>query len=447
MNQSWIRFLPDFIRIKVEGRHVLQKTVGNTFWLLADNITRMGVGLLVGVWIARYLGPKQFGILNYSIAFVALFSTFATLGLDSIVVRNLVRNPSCKDEILASASALKLAGGLVTVLLAIGTILMLRPEDTLVHWMVGIIAVGTVFQSLDTIDFWFQSRVESQYTVYAKNGSFLIISGIKIILLLLSAPLIAFAWAGLAEIILGSIGLMMVYRLKGNDMKVWRATVVRAKSLLTDSWPLIFSGVAISIQAYIDQVMLGEMVGDTEVGQYSAALRIISVFGFVPMIIQSSAAPAITEAKNIDEELYYDRLLNLYRLMVIMFIVVSVPIFFLGKYIIIKLYGSQYEAAGILLSLFALRLFFTNFGVAKNLFITNENLFRYSLFTAVIGSIINIVLNYLLIPKYASIGAIWAMIASFFVTIFFVDVFFGEVRRNLWLMMKAIISPWKLALR
>jgi PST family polysaccharide transporter len=295
----WIRFLPEIFRTKFEGRHVLQKTVGNTFWLLADNIIRMGVGLLVGVWIARYLGPTQFGILNYSIAFVALFSTFATLGLDSIVVRNLVRDPACKDEILASAGALKLAGGLATVLLAVGSILVLRPEDTLVHWMVGIIAAGTVFQSLDTIDFWFQSRIESQYTVYAKNSAFLIISVIKIILLLLSAPLIAFAWAGLVEIVLGSIGLLVVYRQKGYDIKAWRARAALAKSLLTDSWPLIFSGVAISIQAYIDQVMLGEMVGDAEVGQYSAALRIISVFGFIPMIIQSSVAPAITEAREI----------------------------------------------------------------------------------------------------------------------------------------------------
>lgn len=443
MDQSFIKYLPLFIRTRIEGRHFLQKTVGNTVWLFADNVIRMGVGLFVGVWVARYLGPEKFGILNYSIAFVALFSTFATLGLDSIVVRNIVRDPSCKEETLASAFVLKLVGGLVTLLLAIGTILLLRPEDNLVHWMVGIIAAGTVFQALDTIDFWFQSQIESQYAVYAKNSAFLIISGIKIILLLLSAPLIAFAWAGLAEIVLGSIGLMMVYRIRGNHVKAWRATVARAKSLLTDSWPLIFSGVAISIQAYIDQVMLGEMVGDAEVGQYSAALRIIAVFGFVPMIIQSSAAPAITEAKKMDEALYYDRLLNLYRLMVILFLVVSVPIFFFGKYIIVKLYGSQYEAAGILLSLFAVRLFFTNFGVAKSLFIANENLFRYSLFTAVIGSIINIVLNYLLIPHYASIGAIWAMIASFFVTIFAIDVFYSEVRKNLKTMVRAMVSPWR----
>ena len=77
------------MRQNVEGRGNLQKLIGNTGWLFADRILRLGVGLWVGIWTARYLGPEQFGLFNYSIAFVALFSVFATLGLDGIVVDSI----------------------------------------------------------------------------------------------------------------------------------------------------------------------------------------------------------------------------------------------------------------------------------------------------------------------------------------------------------------------
>lgn len=100
--------------------------------------------------------------------------------------------------------------------------------------------------------------------------------------------------------------------------------------------------------------------------------------------------------------------------------------------------------AGYLLSLFAIRLFFTNMGVAKSSFITNEGLFKYALVTSVIGAVLNIGMNYLLIPSYQSIGAIWAMIGSFFVSIFLVDLFFKEARPNFNWMMTGIFSFWKL---
>jgi O-antigen/teichoic acid export membrane protein len=132
--------------------------------------------------------------------------------------------------------------------------------------------------------------------------------------------------------------------------------------------------------------------------------------------------------------------------MFLLFVVTAIPIFLFSKKVVVLVYGEEYHAAGLLLSLFAIRLFFANMGVAKSLFITNENLFRYSLLTAVTGSVINVVLNYILIPKYASVGAIWSMIASFFVTIFFIDLFYADVRKNLKVMVKGILTPWKFKL-
>jgi len=184
MNQRWTRYLPSFLRAKVEGKAYLQNVISNTGWQFADNILRMGIGLAIGIWVARYLGPEQFGLFSYALAFVSLFTAFATLGLEDIVVRDIVHDPSCKDETLGSAFFLKLIGGVVCFLAALGTILILRPEDGLNHWLVGIIAAGVIFQSFYVIEDWFNSQVQAKYVVFARNAAFLSCSILKVFLIM-----------------------------------------------------------------------------------------------------------------------------------------------------------------------------------------------------------------------------------------------------------------------
>jgi O-antigen/teichoic acid export membrane protein len=190
--------------------------------------------------------------------------------------------------------------------------------------------------------------------------------------------------------------------------------------------------------------MLGNMLNNYEVGQYSVALKFIEIFGFVPVILMSTFTPAISKAKISGESLYESRLQNLYRLMFIMFLVVGIPIYYFAEDVITLLYGMEYQPAGYLLSLFALRLFFSNMGVGKSIFIVNESLFKYSLLTVVVGAIANIAFNYFLIPLYASAGSILASMLSFIVSIFLIDFFFERARKNQKLMWRGIFSFWKL---
>ena len=162
----------------------------------------MSVGLFVGVWIARYLGPEQFGILSYAQAFVALFSALATLGLDSIVIRDIVREPQYKDMLLGTAFILKLSGGIIAISIAFCSVLLTNPDDVQLQLMVMIISSSIIFQSFNTIDFWFRAEMLSKYTAYSNILGLIIISLIKIYLIITSAPLIAFVWAGVGEIII-----------------------------------------------------------------------------------------------------------------------------------------------------------------------------------------------------------------------------------------------------
>jgi polysaccharide transporter, PST family len=415
MNQLGIKSLLLFIKSSLNRRPNLRRIVANIGWLSVDRILRMGVGLIVSVWVARYLGPEQYGAFNFAIAFVALFGAFASLGLDGIVIRNIVHEPERKYEILSSAFILKLSGGVVAFLICLVVIIFMRPAESQTQWLVGIIAAGMIFQSFDVIDLWFQSQVHSNYTVIAKNSAFFVLSLVKVVLILDNAPLIAFAWTYLAEIALGAAGLILFYGLK-QSFKSWRPNINIARNLLTDCWPLILSGTAVLIYMKIDMVMLGGMVGDKAVGIYAAATRISEVWYFIPVIIYSSLYPSILKTKKISEELYYSRLQKLFDLMSGLSFVIAIPITFLSNVIINAFYKTSYAGAGTILAIHIWAVPFVFLGVAQTSWDLAENLTGLALKRALIGALTNILLNFVLIPRYSGVGAAVSTVVAYAVS-------------------------------
>ncbi len=197
----------------------LRSILGNTGWLMADRVVRMGMGVFVGVWVARYLGPSQFGNLSFAVSFVALFGTIGTLGLESIVARDIVRDPADTPEILGTAFTLRAWGSILAPLLAFATIRLIQPNDRTTLLLVGLLSVGLLFQAFDTIDSYFQSQVKSKLTVLAKNSAFLLAFGVRVLLINAKAPLWSFAAAQVAELGLGAIGLLVGYRWSGGDCR------------------------------------------------------------------------------------------------------------------------------------------------------------------------------------------------------------------------------------
>jgi len=413
MNKFWMEILPPFIRQKLEGRPYLQNVVVNTGWLFAEKIVRMGVGLFVGVWVARYLGPEQFGFLSYALAFVALFSAFAGLGLDGIVVRELVREPSVRNEILGTAFVLKLLSGGLTFFIIITAIHLLRPTDRLTCLLVGISAGGMIFSAFDTIDFWFQSQIQSKFSVYAKSSAFLVVSIAKIVLILWKAPLLAFAYAGLAEIVIGSAGMFVTYRVSGRHVRDWRCNVSCARRMLKDSWPLILSSVAIMIYMRIDQVMLGEMVGGKEVGIYSVAVQLVEAWYFLPGVVISSVFPSIVEAREMGERIFYERLQKLYNFIVFISYIIAIPVTLLAGWFIKTLYGNAYDKAAPMLAVLIWSIVFTNLGMARSTFLTAMNWTKIHFLTVGTGCMINVIFNIFLIPTYGGMGAVIASFISY----------------------------------
>jgi O-antigen/teichoic acid export membrane protein len=441
MNAWWTKYLPEILRRKLEGRHSLQQVIGNTGWLFTEKILRLGVGLLVSIWVTRYLGPEQFGLLSYATSFVLLFSSIGLLGLDSIVVRNIVRDPSCRDEALGSAFVLKLFGGAVAFVLILASIYILRPGDRLTQLLVGITALGMLFQMFFTIDLWFQSQVQSKYSAYVRSGAFLIVSAIKVVIIVLHAPLVAFAWAGVADIVLGSLGLIIAYRANGLHMSSWRATRTMAMELLRDSWPLMFTDILVLIYMRVDKVMIGEMSGNTELGIYSVAVLIAEVLYFIPMVINSSVFPSIVEAKGISEDFFYARLQKLYNLMAFLGYAVAVPITFLAGWLIPFMFGAVYSKAATMLIGLVWAGVFINFMIARSYYLTAMNWTRLHFIIDFLGCVLNVSLNFWLIPRYGAMGAVFASIFTYWFVVHGLCFAFRPLYKTGTMMTKAMLYP------
>lgn len=411
----------------------------NTSWMFAEKILRIIVGVFVGVWVARYLGPERFGLFNYTQSFVALFSAIATLGLDGIVIRELVKDASQRNKLLGTSFILKLAGAFFVILFVIISMLF-QSNDYLTNSLVLIISFSTIFQSFNVIDFYFRSQVLSKYVVYANVFSLAFSSVIKIILIFNNAQLISFAYVVFFESFILSAGFVYFYYHKNLSVMSWTFEASLAKKLLKDSWPLIISGLAVILQARIDQIMLKQMIGNEEVGQYSVALRLVEMLDFFSGVLIQSIMPAIVNAKEQSEYLYQHRIYTMYKFMMLSFLLIFIFNLLFGEWIVLFLYGSEYLVAATLFPLFSIRTVFTNYGLARGLFITSNNLFKYSMYFVICGAIINISLNYFLIPDYKSKGALVATIVTYMFTIFILNFIFKETRSNGMLMLKSLVT-------
>jgi len=241
--------------------------------------------------------------------------------------------------------------------------------------------------------------------VYAHLASLVISSVIKLVLVWIAAPLVWFACVFLLDAVVLAVGMTAMYLKNTGKLWHWKWRWKTARVLLKDSWPLILSGMVISIYMKIDQVMIKEMLGAEQVGHYAAAVRLSEAWYFVPMAITSSVFPAIINAKEQSEELYYQRLQKLYDLMVWLALAIALPTTFLAPWVIRILYGEVFSPAAGVLSIHIWAGVFVFLGVACSKWFIVENYIKKNFYRTFIGMVTNVVLNLILIPLYGIYGA------------------------------------------
>jgi len=440
MDSWWVKLLPTVLRHRFEGRISAQRVMTNAFWLSSDHVYRLAISVVVSVWMMRYLGPQQFGQISFALAFVALFSGFSNLGLDGVIVRDLVKTPHAVDDILGSAWILKFVGSGIALLLSTAAISWLRPDDALGMWLVFLFAGAFLFQSLDVIDMWFRSSLRSRLSVIPKTIAVSVAALGKSGLILAGAPLIAFAWMGLAEAMLGGFALLAMFIWLGGNLRTWRIQADRVRALTREGLPLALSSMVVILYMRIDQVMLGEMLNDKAVGMYTAAMRISEIFYFIPNVLVMSLAPALVQARESGESVYLARVRQMFSSIAIAAILIAIPMSMLAGPLIALILGPDFISAAPVLQVHIWALLFVALGIASAQYLLLEGQNNISLQRTAMGAVVNVGLNLLWIPRYGIIGAAWASLIAYGVATFFL---FQNVvsRRCLYLMLRSLIWP------
>ncbi|CAH8242578.1 putative polysaccharide biosynthesis protein [Vibrio aestuarianus] len=410
----------------------------NTLWLMSEKLLRMTLGLLIGVWVARYLGPEEFGTLSYAMSYVALFSAFATLGLDGIVVKELVKDRDQETIILGTAFLMKLLGSIFMICLVAVSLAIFPNENSTIFL---VIASATIVQSFSVIDFYFQSEVKGKYVAISNIFALLCSSFAKLMLIVNDASLEWFAYVILFEMTVLSMSYIYFYVKKSQSIRQWQANYKVAVNLLKDSWPLIFSSLVVTLYMKVDQIMLNNMIGPESVGHYTAATRLSEVWYFIPVVICNSLFPAILNAKKISHDLYVQRLQKLYDFMLWLALLIAIFVTLITDPLIGFLYGSAYASSSSILLVHIWSAVFVFLGVASSKWFIAEGLQKQALYRTIAGLIVNIILNYLLIDEYGALGAAFATLVSQMMASYLFNAFNVKTRNVFIMQSRALLFP------
>lgn len=413
--------------------------------MLVERVGNLVVRFFVSVWVIRYLGPTDYGIYSYAISLTAIIAGIATLGLDSIVVRDLSRDVAPARHIVTTALTLYIVGAVVATAVTV-IIALVTENDNVTRLAVMIASAQLLFQPANVFDLWFQARIKSKYPVIARSIATIASSALQIILVVRQASLTAFMWVVVAHAVFTALGLYSSFRLRGPGFSIWPLRLTGAKALLHDAWPLLIVNLSILVYVKIDQIMLGNMADSSLVGEYSVAIRLSEIWYFVPVAIGTSLLPGVVRARTgVSAVTYRDRMQAFYDVMAIISYVVAIPMTLLAAPLINLLFGGEYQNAAEVLKIHIWAFIFVSLGVARGRWLIAEGLMKFSMFATVLGALVNVAMNVWLIPNYGGTGAAWATLVSYAVSGYFSCLLHRPLLPVFVQMTKSLFVPLRLA--
>lgn len=403
------------------------RVFSNAKWMIAEQGVQMLISLLIGMITARYLGPSNYGIINYCAAYVAFFTSVALLGIEAIVVKELIANPQKEGEILGTSIIMRLIAGCISVF-SILLILFFVDDGNILVLKVGFLqSLVLVFKAFEIFDYWFQSKLQSKYSSILKSISYFIVAAYKIFILVTNKSVIWFAFSTSLDFLIIAILLTWAYRKhNGAQLSFSKET---SKHLLSQGYHFMISSFIITIYAQMDKVMIKHMLGEAEVGLYSAAIMICTYWVLVPTAIINSTRPVIMEfKKDGNTQMYKRRTRQLYALLLWLGMAVSIVISLLSKVIMNVAYGQQYIAAAATLAIAIWYTTFSTLGIARGTWLVCEDKNKYAKWFVLLGAVVNVVLNYILIPVMGIDGAAVATLVTQIAVSIIAPMMFKETR-------------------
>ncbi len=415
-----------------------RKYFANTSWLLAERIFRMAVQLFVGIYVARYLGPERFGLLSYANSYVGIFTAIAVLGLDGIVVRELVKSPDQRDTLLGTSFLLKVVGTLLMWVLILAT-LFFSNNDPLTSALIAIIAFGVLFQTFNVIDYNFQAEVKLKYVVHSQIVQLIVSSITKLVLILKGLPLVWFAAVYSLDAIILAVGLAYAYSRNSGSIKKWKWNAKVALALLLDSWPLMFAYMSYLIYAKIDRIMIKEMLDEHNVGIYSAAYILYEAPLFISLMIAKSVYPILVQYYQDNKIKFFQLYSTLSSYMTLLSYLIVLFIFIFHEILIQITFGESFEESSKILMLLSFGMIPMFNAFLRSSYITISGNQKIILYTTLFSAMLNIVLNLLLIKAYGVIGAVYATVFTQTLSLIVLNFAFTNTRSIFFIQAKSLL--------
>jgi O-antigen/teichoic acid export membrane protein len=407
---------------------IKKKSFYNFNWLIVDRFFQILVGLSILVWIIRYLGPEQYGILKFSQNYIHIFTIIIGLGLGEIVSREIILKKENTQIIIGSAAFMTFIAGIFFYLICLISVAIFFNDKILSNTIV-ILSSLLLFKFSDVSPIFFETNLKSKYIVITRVLTIGFFSLIKIFLILTKSSLEDFLIIMVLEAITSSIIFLLILNFFGIRLLDLKLDLDVCKNLLRQCMPNLILILFTTLYIKFEQIIIGILLNNKLLGIYSAATSVTEAFYFLPAILISSLFPVMLNNKKHNYRLYSKRMVKIYRLLLILSIAIIIPVFFYATEIIFLLFGNEYIDAGPILRIhiFSLILFSINL-LSIRWFIIEDKLIIFIKRSGVFF-LLNIFAIIFAIKFY---GIIVALIVSFlilFILNFIVDIFDKRTRR------------------
>lgn len=418
------------------------KVTKNVGWALAGKIVSLLGSLLVGILVARYLGPEQYGLMNYVISYVCIFQVFANFGLDNIQIREEAKHIEQRDVIIGTAFTIKVILAILTIALVAVSVLITE-ANPFTRLMIMLYSTSIVLNSFNVIRNHFTSIVLNEYVVKTEISRTVIGAFIKIGLLYAKADLIWFVGVYTFDFVLLASGYISSYRLKAGRLKSWHFDKKWARYLIRQSFPLMLSGAAVMVYQRIDQVMIGKMIDDASVAQFSVASKFVEILIFVPTIIAQTVSPLLVQTREKSEDVYRNKAQMFMNITIWGSLLMSAAMSLLSYYIVLWTFGEKYLPAVVILQILSFKAVSVALSNTAGQLIIIEGLQKYAIYRDSFGCLICVIFNLLLIPRFGTTGSAIVAILSNLSAGYIADLFIPKYRHFFKMQTIALMTGWK----
>ena len=405
----------------------------NLSWLLFDKLFRASANIFLTVFLARHLGPDNFGILNYLLAILFLFVSISSLGVNPVLVNEIVKKRRNSMPSLINSYYLRFLISLISYFLFLLIIYTLN-NNIIYHNYSLILGVIIILKSCEVLFSFFEAKSFSKYIVISQSVGFFISASIILFIVINAIDNIYIYYALVLDLVIVFILINIFYFIYFKN-HFYKFNFIIIKRLISKSLPVLISTLSILLYMRIDQIMIKEMINEYQLGIYSVSVRYIEIYHFIPKIIMISILPVILTSRN-----YYVKLLGINSLMNKISLILIIFIFLSSDIVIPLIFSDIYIESINITKILSFSIFFVFLGVVNEHWYVTKNLQKFYALYVSFGALLNIILNYILISNFGLKGAAYATVLTYLIIIFFLDYFNKHTREVLKIKMLSMLK-------